>query len=378
MSKYKYSIDNSDSRDNSVILTLKPKRLSDVFSFKPGQYAMLSFYDSAGKLFINHPFSIASSPTQNNHLKFGIRILGKFTQTLPKLKRGEDVEIMGPFGDFIFDENKYQDVVFLAGGVGITPFMSAIQYATDKGLYNKIDLLYSNRTVKDTLFYDEIKKLAEANPSFRPKIKITQEDLTNQAAYCEKGYITQETILKSVGSVAGKDFFICGPELFMKAMNDNLSKMEVSPNKIHQEAFNNTPNLTFRKNYKNIFLVYGAAALLFIFFLNFVGLGKTKSTSSASVAASNIVASGGAPITLVNNVVNDRRNSIIATKQLLTTTVSAAGAKKTTASSASVKPATNTNTSPAQQIIVAPVAQQPIVTPTAPVTVPSAPRTRVS
>ena len=88
-------------------------------------------------------------------------------------------------------------------------------------------------------------------------------------------------ILENVGSVAGKDFFICGPAAFMKAMENNLLSLGVTHQKIHQEAFSVTPNLSFRKNFKNIFLVYGLTIALFLFFLNFVKASATVSYKSA-------------------------------------------------------------------------------------------------
>ena len=368
MSKYKYLIENIDaSSRGSLIVTLKPKKTSDIFNFQPGQYAMLSFFDSAGKLFINHPFSIASSPTQNGRLRFGIKVMGKFTQNLNKLQPGEEVEILGPFGNFVFNENKYQEVVFLAGGVGITPFISAVQYATDKGLYNKIDLLYSNRTIKDALFYEDIKRLAQVNPNFKPKLKITQESVNGENSYCENGYITKETITENVGQVAEKDFFICGPSQFMKAMETNLVELGVSNKKIHQEAFNVTPNLSFKENYKNIFLVYGLSMALFIFFLSSVYANKLNKlpTDTSSINQT--------PITLINNVVNDRRNSIINSKQLLSNTINTASAKKAVGTNATRIP---TPVVKKQQTIIAPVVSQPAAI--TPAYVPVAPRTRVS
>ncbi|MEI6836019.1 MAG: FAD-binding oxidoreductase [Candidatus Falkowbacteria bacterium] len=283
MPKYQYLIENSDSSTpGSLILILRPKSAQDVFNFKPGQYAMLSFYNQKGKFFINHPFSIASSPNQNGFLMFGIKILGNFTQNIQKLTVGSQVDVMGPFGDFVFEEQKHQEAVFLAGGVGITPFISASEYATYRHLSNRLTLLYSCRTVKEALFYDYIKKLAGANSNFTAKLKITQETLNSNFEYCENGYITPEVILENVGSVVGKDFFICGPGAFMTAMETNLLSLGVSRQKIHQEAFSVVPNLSFRKNFKNIFLVYGLAVILFLFFLSFIRVSATVTAKKTS------------------------------------------------------------------------------------------------
>jgi len=185
MPKYKYLIETSNnSCGDALIITLKPKTPQDIFNFKPGQYVMLSFTDVLGKLFINHPFSIASSPTDDN-LVFGIRVIGKFTQTLCKLPQGTKIDVLGPFGTFVFDEAKYSEAVFIAGGVGVTPFISAIKYATKKSLTNKLTLLYSNRGLNSTLFYDDIKQLVTVNPNFSAQIAITGEVVPDDALYCK-------------------------------------------------------------------------------------------------------------------------------------------------------------------------------------------------
>lgn len=359
MPKYQYLVENSNtSIAGSLIITLKPKNASDIFNFKPGQYAMLSFYDKAGRFFINHPFSIASAPNQNGILVFGIKILGRFTQNLQKLEIGSQVEILGPFGNFVFDPKKHQDVVSIAGGVGITPFISAAEYATANHLTNRITLLYSVRTIKDALFYDYIKKLASINSNFKPKLKVTQETITGDFDYCENGYITKESITENVGSVLGKDFFICGPGQFMKVMSDNLLALGVPSKKIHQEAFNVTPDLSFRKNFINIFLVYGLSLAVFLGFLILM-VPKIKESKRTS-------------IDLINAAVNSRRNDLINSKYLLLNTISSV-TDKTTVTAPAVK---NPVVVPITNHVITPVIK-PTITPVINVPV-SAPRTRVS
>ena len=273
MPKYKYLIENSNnSCGDALVITLKPKTPQDIFNFKPGQYAMLSFSDASGKLFINHPFSIASSPTEDN-LVFGIRVMGKFTQTLCKLPLGTEINVLGPFGKFVFDEAKYGDAVFIAGGVGVTPFISAIKYATTKCLNNKLTLLYSNRNVKGTLFYNDIKQLVNANSNFSARIAVTGETVSDEAIYCKNCFIDKNFISNSIGSIINKDFFLCGPASFMKAMEKNLIDLGVKKSKIHQESFSVIPDTSFKNNYLNIFLVYGFSIILFIVVLIFVSGG---------------------------------------------------------------------------------------------------------
>ena len=324
MPKYQYIVENNDlSTPGSFIITLKPKKNKDNFVFEPGQYAMLSFYDSAGKLFINHPFSIASSPTRIGRLRFGIKILGKFTQNLSRIMPGTEVSVFGPFGNFTFDEDIHKEPVFIAGGVGITPFISASEYAADKKLANPITLLYGVRTLKDALFYEEIKNLTDINPNFKAKLKVTQETVDTSSIYCENGYINQETILESVGSVAGKDFFICGPSAFMKAMASNLIALHVPVRNIHKEAFSVTPDLTFKQNAKSIFLVSGVTAALFILFLTFVNPSVLASDEDERPVVADSATDSGQIVTTTKQIAPAKKVKTRATVNTPTTVTNA-------------------------------------------------------
>ena len=159
----------------------------------------------------------------------------------------------------------------------------------------------------------------------------------------------------------------------MKAMEENLAALGVSKNKIHQEAFSVVPNLSFQKNFKNIFLVYGLSLALFIATLIFVSGAFNEKEGTIKEASKKT------SLDLINNVINNRRNSIINTKQTLIDTVKAGVITKTVTEQKVV------NTQPtvmpvAQKLIIPPVVNTPkVVTPVVntPVTVPT-PRTRLS
>ncbi|MFC1730780.1 FAD-binding oxidoreductase [candidate division KSB1 bacterium] len=308
MARHKYVVqENNTTPGDVVVIKLVPQKGGPVFDFKPGQYAMLSFQSKTGKLFTSHPFSIASSPTQRDHLQFGIKIEGNFTQNIAKLEPGDTVSVSGPYGSFVFDENKYQNVVHVAGGIGITPFISAARYATDKGLSNKLTMLYSSQTLASATFLNDIKKLQETNPNFKAIFSITKEDVPDHSTFLEKGYIDKEMILKHASPVGDKTFLLCGPPKFMEAMEGHLQSLGVPKNRVLKEEFSMTPKLPFRENFLNIFSVYGATAVLLIFFLNFVYQAETIKTGSGTVntKGNEIIAS------LINEIVADRKSNIL-------------------------------------------------------------------
>lgn len=134
-------------------------------------------------------------------------------------------------------------------------------------------MLYSNRGVKETLFYDEIKKLITANPNFSAQIAITNETVSDDALYCKNCYIDKNFITSNTDSIVNKDFFLCGPAAFMKAMEKNLIELGVNKNRIHQESFSVTPDTSLKNNYLNILIVCGFSIILFVVALIFVSGG---------------------------------------------------------------------------------------------------------
>lgn len=396
MFKYDYIIKDSHINPaNVLIISLVPRSGGDVFYFKPGQYAMLSFRDKNGRLFINHPFSISSPPSQRKYIQFGIKIMGNFTQNLSRLTPGDSIVVMGPYGNFIFEENKHQDAVFIAGGIGITPFLSSMQYMSDRNLPNKATLFYSNRTIAETSFYEDIKRLNDRNPNFKAVISVTKEVINDNIDHLEKGYITKETFLKHLEYINEKVFFICGPIEFMKAMDNSLQSLGIPKKRIRQEAFSMSPKLPFRENYKNTFIAVGLTALIFVFFLNFIIPQKKQSSQQGTTAADDKL------LDAVNSVAVYRRNKIITDKQILLDLISSATPPKTAINSvpatakttvkkpaakvtapaikqtATNNPAPKSNTAPAQVTTPAPKpTPDPMPAPT-PTPTP-APRTTVS
>ena len=96
---------------------------------------------------------------------------------------------------------------------------------------------------------------------------ITSDLLSADTPYCKQGRIDQSFIKDNVASLNDSDFFICGPDLFMRGMFKNLVDLGVAKNRIHQESFSVTPVLPLKNKLVNIFLVYGLSFLFFIFLL---------------------------------------------------------------------------------------------------------------
>lgn len=229
-----YTVQNILCQNGVVMLNLAPIE-GKPFTFKSGQFAMISLFNADGSVWKTRPFSICSSPTDKDHLEFTIKIYGEFTHAIANLKRGDRVGVSGPYGVFVFKEEEMKSVVFLAGGIGVAPFMSMIRYATAKRLPNELTLLYSMKTGNDLVFVDELKALAEENEKLRVIFTVT-ENIPDAWSH-ERGMIDETMLNRHCSSFAGTHFLLCGPPGFMDAMKQCLAKRGVPKDRILFEAF---------------------------------------------------------------------------------------------------------------------------------------------
>src|SRR5689334_3001413 len=137
----------------------KPAR----FSFLPVQFTFLTLITDQGP--DTRPMSLAVSPTRPN-LEYGVRVSDSpYKRAFVSLRPGDAVQVRGPFGDFVLDEER--PAVLIAGGIGITPLKGMAEYAADKKLKIPVRLLYSNRTEHEIAYKTELEELERRNPKFR-------------------------------------------------------------------------------------------------------------------------------------------------------------------------------------------------------------------
>ncbi len=200
-------------------------------SYKPGQFLMIQLLRS-GRLSSSHPFTLSSSPTQDK-LSITTKELGDFTSTIKDTKVGDKAFIDAPYGVFSFLDHAGHELVFIAGGIGITPFMSMLRYMADKKLKKKVTLFWANKTEDNLFFQAELEKMQREMPGFTAVLVMSgQKDWPG-----EKGRINGKLLEKYLGDLAGMDFFVCGPPPMSKAIRGELEKLAVPSSKIHYELF---------------------------------------------------------------------------------------------------------------------------------------------
>jgi ferredoxin-NADP reductase len=212
----------------------------NTFVFKAGQYIDLTLSGSLPQLGpsdgMTHTFSIASSPLDEELVVTTRTRNTVFKQAISTLPIGSRAKIEGPMGSFTLHNNTARPAVFLAGGIGIAPFLSMLSYATKEKLRHPIVLFYANRYLEDAAFIDALWKLERANPRFRFVPTLTR--VANNSGWKGKtGRISSEMLLTHVGTLRGPIYYIAGPPTMVAAARRTLSEVGVDEDDIRTEEF---------------------------------------------------------------------------------------------------------------------------------------------
>ena len=223
----------SQKKEAENVVTLKFKVDENIqFSFIAGQYVIVYLEGRSGPE--GKAYTISSIPG-DNFLAITVKKIGKFSTALHELKIGATVTVEGPMGHFYPDE-KSREIVFLAAGIGITPFLSIIRaYAKENPKDKKILLFYSNKTKEDTAFFDELNKLS-GNNSIELFYYLTRQKVKDKHIK-EFNRIDINSIKRKLKNLVGRDYFICGPIKFVFDIRRALLDSGVSELKIRTEAF---------------------------------------------------------------------------------------------------------------------------------------------
>ncbi len=214
---------------DTFTLVLKPEK---PFSFKAGQFCFLRL--DKDKLYVRHPFTISSAPKEDE-LCFTVKLKGIFTKALSELKKGEEVIIDGPFGIFTI-EDEQKNSVFIAGGVGIAPFMSMIKdkIIADNQIQN-ITLLYGSKAKEDIIYKEQLDNIKK--DWFKKIYILSNNRFFSETREYETGYINKEIIKKYVKKINKSSFYICGPEIMKNSIRKILDELGVNKQNIMIEDF---------------------------------------------------------------------------------------------------------------------------------------------
>jgi predicted ferric reductase len=199
--------------------------------FNPGQFMFIQLKRN-GRLSSAHPFTISNSPTRE-YLSITPKKLGDFTATIKDTTVGDSAYIDAPYGVFSFVKHDYSEMVFIAGGIGITPFISMLRFMQDLKLDQKVTLFWVNRTEKQLCFRRELEELQQELPCF--KVVLVMTDQADWQG--EKGHLSAQMLSDSLDNLDNKGFFVCGPAAMSRAAIAELKAAGVQQSRIHSELF---------------------------------------------------------------------------------------------------------------------------------------------
>jgi ferredoxin-NADP reductase len=193
-------------------------------------------------------FSLVSAPHEPN-LMFATRMRDTaFKRALKNAQPGMELAWDGPYGSFILHKNSAKPAVFLAGGIGITPFMSMVKNAGHKKLPHQIYLFHSNHTPDDSPFLADLAQFEKQNPNFHYIPTMTDLDSeANSPSFSrrgpgggwsgERGFVDKSMIERHVNDLSAPIYYMAGPAGFVSAMRRMLVESKVDEDNIRFEEF---------------------------------------------------------------------------------------------------------------------------------------------
>ncbi len=204
--------------------------------FQAGQYVAL--HVQADGIRTNRPLSIASPPSQTAYYDLTVkRVPGGLVSNhlLDNVREGDALTASGPDGCFVYNPLIHgRRLVFIAGGSGITPFMSMIREVCDRGLDRHITLIYGNRSEDDIIYHEALCTLAARHPNlvYVPVIEQPQSDYAG-----ERGFMNGDLIERVAGALPGAMLYLCGPQAMYDFCLGELEARGVPRRRIRREMF---------------------------------------------------------------------------------------------------------------------------------------------
>jgi len=199
------------------------------FAFKPGQAITLELPDPPAEAnSARRIFSLTSAPFERRlTVATRMRESSAFKRALRTLPLGALLRLKGPQGVMTLHEDRSRAAVFIAGGIGITPFVSMLRQAAHDRLDQRLLLLFSNRRPQDAAFLEELQELEARNPGFRLVARMTDQ----------QGMLDEEALRRFVGDAAAPLYYLAGPPGMVDAVSAMLERIGVTSSDVRSEEF---------------------------------------------------------------------------------------------------------------------------------------------
>lgn len=153
------------------------------------------------------------------------------------MEMGTKLTLDARYGSSTLHNNVSIPVVFLTGGIGVTPVRSIVLQAVHDNVPHRILVFASNRRPEDAAFLDELMESHEKNPNYTFVGTMTQMGKSSRKWHGQPGFITKAMLLKSIDALTLPIYYIAGPPAMVTAMRKTLSEAGVDDDNIHTEKF---------------------------------------------------------------------------------------------------------------------------------------------
>ena len=229
-------------KHNSQIVTLT---IGDppFSTWKPGQFLLFSVRE--GETWApEHVYTISSAP-EEGEVRITVKAAGPSSTRLQNAVPGMEVRIRGPMGHFCKDADHQPRLTLIAGGIGITPFLSLLRHMMRAGTKSQIVLLWANNTANDIIHREELAAIAEQIGARILHFLWKDEDTVN-ACPCDDGQTCRSGLLNAATLAEHADLehaevYLCGPPVMHRMTMDIIRSLGVDPARIHTEIMNPAP-----------------------------------------------------------------------------------------------------------------------------------------
>ncbi len=206
------------------------------FEHQPGQYLNLTLQIDGRK--VRRSYTIASSPTRTGYCELSIKReeQGLASRHLhDRIREGDLLDVIAPAGKFTFSGKQAQEIVMIAGGVGITPLMAKIRYLTDLAWQGQIRLIFSIKTAEDFIFRDELSALQQRFTNLHVTVSATRETDPNWPG--ERGRISPALLQRVAPNLTASRVHLCGPTEMTEPIIEMVRQLGVPDDQIKFESF---------------------------------------------------------------------------------------------------------------------------------------------
>lgn len=203
------------------------------FIFQPTQFTFLQLDTPNG--LDARPMSLATSSTRP-HLEYGVRVSDSaFKRAFAALQPGDAVVVQGPLGHYILDTSR--PAILVAGGIGITPLKGMAEYAVDRKLPIPLRLVYSNRTVEEIVYREELTLLARTNPNFEVLYTLTRPAPGTWEGRTGRIGVGADLLAEAAAGLGRPVYYLCGAPGFIETCLRSLVNSGVAEADIRFEIF---------------------------------------------------------------------------------------------------------------------------------------------